>query len=436
MSTAADLTGGHFSDQQVRSIVEATAGINVWEGAIRSGKTIASIIAWLGHLRTMRAAEGEAFIFGRTRDSVDRNIFAPIRTVPLLRALAPPATTHYTSGAPTAQVLGQTVHVLGSNDRQAEEKLRGLTGKSAYADEITVLPAPMFRQATGRLSVDGARLFGTTNPDNPGHWLRTDYLDRHLLPPGVVPDADDRRLDLATWHFELDDNPFVSERYKRDRKAEYTGLWFRRMILGEWVQAEGAIYESWDPTVHVVDELPDIDQVLAAGVDYGTTNPFAAVMICSTRDGRIAVTSEYRHDPKVARQQLTDAEFSAELRTWIDRQPSRPRWVAIDPSAESFHVQCHRDGLRGVVDADNAVLNGIRLVASLLACRRLVVHSSCRGLIGEIPGYAWDDAAAARGEDKPVKINDHSCDALRYGLATTRDAWARAVPLTRWTPAA
>lgn len=433
MTTATDLTGGAFSDQQVRSIVEATARINVWEGAIRSGKTVASIIRWLRHLEQVKSAEGEPFAFGRTRDAIDRNVFAPIRSVPLLRALAPPATTNYTSGAPTARVLGQTVHILGASDRQAEEKLRGLTGKSAYGDELTVLPAPFFRQALGRLSVKGAALFGTTNPDNPGHWLRTEYLDRPRTQGRRAP-RDDAELDLATWHFTIDDNPHLDPAYVRSIKAEYVGLWFRRMILGEWVQAEGAIYESWDPAVHVVDELPDIERVLAAGVDYGTTNAFAAVLLCLTRDGRIVVTSEYRHDPKVARQQLTDSEYSTELRAWLDLAPSPPRWVAIDPSAESFHVQCHRDGLRGVVDADNSVLNGIRLVASLLACRRLIVHSSCRGLIGELPGYAWDDSAAARGEDKPVKVNDHSCDALRYGIATTHAAWARAVPLTRWEP--
>lgn len=424
--SAAELTGGQLSEQQIVSLVEAVAGINVWEGAIRSGKTIASIIAWLRHLHRMRDAEGEAFIFGRTRDSIDRNIFAPIRTVPLLRALAPPAATHYTSGAPTAKVLGQPVHVLGSNDRQAEEKLRGLTGKSAYADEITVLPAPMFRQATGRLSVPGAALYGTTNPDNPGHWLRSEYLDR----PHATGATADGVLDLATWHFELDDNPFVGEKYKRDRKAEYTGLWYRRMILGEWVQAEGAIYEAFDPARHVVDVLPAIDQVLAAGVDYGTTNPFAALVLAITRDGRLAITREYRHDSKAAHRSLTDAEYSAALRAWLvaDEQ-GPPPWVVVDPSAASFAEQLHRDGVRGVRDADNAVADGIRLVASLLALGRLVIHRSCVGLIRELPGYVWDDRAAERGEDKPVKAHDHSLDAARYVILTTHRLWRRAIPL-------
>ena len=432
MPTGVELTGGVFSDQQVISLVEARARVNIWEGAIRSGKTIASIIKWLEHLDATKNAEGEAFIFGRTRDAIDRNVFAPLRSVPLLRALAPPRGTSYTSGAPTARILGQPVHVLGANDKQAEEKLRGLTGRSAYGDELTVLPAPFFRQALGRLSVKDAALFGTTNPDNPGHWLKTEYLDRPRT-QGRRKAADETELDLATWHFTIDDNPHLDPDYVRSIKAEYVGLWYRRMILGEWVQAEGAIYESWDPDTHVVDELPDLDRVIAVGVDYGTTNPFAAVTLALTRDGRLCVTRELRHDPKVARKQRTDAEHSAALREWIeDGDP--PRFVVVDPSAESFQVQVNRDGLRGVHDADNSVLDGIRLVASLLAQRRMIVHRSCRGLITEIPGYAWDDDAAAKGEDKPVKLNDHSLDALRYAVLTTRGVWQRHVPLSMWHP--
>ena len=400
-------------------MIEAQCRICLWEGAIRSGKTIVSLASWLTHLAQTRDVLGEAFVFGRTRDSVARNVFAPLVNVPLLRALAPD--THYTPGAPTAQVIGQTVHVLGASDRQAEEKLRGMTGRSAYGDELTVLPAPFFRQVLGRLSAAGARMYGTTNPDNPGHWLKVDYLDR----------VDE--LDLATWHFTIDDNPHLDPAYVASIKTEYTGLWYRRMILGEWVQAEGAIYEAWDDDLHIVDELPQIDRVLAVGVDYGTTNPFAAVTLALTSDGRLAVTREYRHDSKAARRSLTDAEYSSELRTWL-AAGSEPLLVAVDPSAASFHEQLFRDRVRGVTDADNSVIDGIRLVASLLGTGRLIVHRSCAGLIREFSGYSWDDKAAQKGEDKPIKVNDHSLDALRYAITTSQHMWRRAVPLSRWQP--
>lgn len=412
-----------LSDQQCRSLIEAQARINVWEGAIRSGKTIVSLARWLTHLAQQRSVIGEPFVFGRTRDSIARNVFAPLISVPLLRALAPG--THYAAGAATATVLGQTVHVIGASDRQAEEKLRGMTGKSAYGDELTVLPELFVKQVLGRLSAPGAALFATTNPDNPGHWLKVELLDRA------------GELDLATWHFTIDDNPYLSPEYVASIKAEYTGLWYRRMILGEWVQAEGAIYEAFDPDRHVVDELPDIERVLGVGIDYGTTNPFAAVALAVTRDGRLAVVSEYRHDSKAARRQLTDAEYSGELQAWLDtldddRVGGRPKILAVDPSAASFIEQLHRDRVGAVTDADNAVLDGIRLVASLIASDRIVVHRSCAGLIRELPGYVWDDTAAQKGEDKPVKAHDHSLDALRYAVMTTQAWWRRHVPLARW----
>ncbi|MCO7195401.1 PBSX family phage terminase large subunit [Pseudonocardia sp. McavD-2-B] len=415
----ADLSAGALSDQQVRSIAEAQARVNVWEGSIRSGKTVGSLLRWLMHVAHVRDLPGELFMFGRTRDSIARNVFGPLRDRSLFGPLA--RQVDYTTGAATATILGQTVHVLGANDKQAEEKVRGLTGKGAYGDELTTVPAPFFRQSLGRLSVKGAKLYGTTNPDNPAHWLRQDYL----LDPA---------LDLRSWHFTIDDNPHLDPDYVRNIKAEYKGLWFKRFILGQWVQAEGAIYEMFDEDEHVVDELPAIERVLAAGVDYGTTNPFAALMLATTRDGRLVFTREYRHDPRTARRQLTDAEFSRELRRWLDAEGEarRPKWLAIDPSAESFQLQLHRDQVRGIADADNSVGDGIRLFASLLATRRLIIHKSCRGLIDEIPGYVWDDTAADKGEDRPVKKNDHSCDAARYAISTTRAAWQRSVPITPW----
>lgn len=431
MTGALNITGGALSAQQVRSIAESHARINIWEGSIRSGKTVGSLLRWLMHVAKVRDLPGELFMFGRTRDSVARNVFGPLRDRTLFGPLA--RQIEYTNGAPTASILGQTVHVLGANDKQAEEKVRGLTGKGAYGDEVTTIPEPFFKQSLGRLSVRGAKLFATTNPDNPAHWLRKDYLLRPRRRPGMP--ARDGELDLASWHFTIDDNPHLDPDYIRNIKAEYVGLWYRRFILGDWVQSEGAIYEAFDEHRHVVDTLPPIARTIAAGIDYGTTNPFAAVMLAITVDGRLAVTREWRHDPRTARRQMTDAEFSTAIRKWLV-DGDRPRWLAVDPSAESFQLQMHRDGVKGITDADNAVADGIRLVASLLGTGRLIVHRSCRGLIDELPGYAWDDREAAKGIDKPVKVNDHSVDALRYSIATTHKVWRRFVPLTPFETAA
>ncbi|WP_267244362.1 PBSX family phage terminase large subunit [Streptomyces sp. PR69] len=410
-----------LSHKQITSIVEATARINIWHGAIRSGKTIASLIALLAAIATAPRA-GLILITGRTLDTIGRNIMEPLVDPGLFGPLA--RLVVWTPGAKTATILGRTVHLIGANDRRSEAKIRGATVALVYCDEVSLLPKDFFRQLLGRLSVKDARLLGTTNPDNPGHWLKKEFIDRGS------------ELDLRSWHFNLDDNPSLDPAYVAALKAEYVGLWYRRFILGAWVQSEGAVYEAFDPTTHIVKTLPRIERWLADGIDYGTVNPFADVLLGLGADHRLYVVSEYRHDSRLQRRQMTDAEYSRARRTWLEklRHPHSaqvgvtPEWTVVDPSASSFIEQLHRDGVTGVTYADNAVLDGIRTVSTLLGTGDLLIHVSATGLIDELPGYSWDDTAAEAGEDKPIKEDDHSCDALRYAVRTTESLWRPYIP--------
>ncbi|MGW4602729.1 PBSX family phage terminase large subunit [Streptomyces sp. NPDC004532] len=403
-----------LSAKQVDSIVEARAFQNVWDGSVRSGKTISSLIRWLEFVAD-RPQMGELVMVGRTRDSLARNVFGPLTDPNVFGPLARDIT--YTSGAPTASVLGVTVHALGANDAQAEPKVRGLTCAGAYVDEITTLSKSFYDQLNARCSVDGSAIFGTTNPDNPQHWLRRDYL---LRP---------REQRLKAWHFVMDDNPGLSEEYKARQRAAHTGLFYKRNILGEWVMAEGAIYESYDEARHVVNDLPDIVRWLSLGIDYGTTNAFVALMLGIGADNRLYVTAEYRHDSRQVGRSMTDAEYDTALRDWLAEQPGTPEWVVIDPSAASFIEQLHRTGGLPIVPADNTVRDGIRTVASLLAADRLRIHRSCVGLLEELPGYVWDPKASDRGEDAPLKVADHGPDALRYAIRTTESVWRQYIPM-------
>lgn len=407
----------HLSRKQIISIVEAQEPINVWEGSIRSGKTVASLLRWLMFV-AKPPRTGELFIVGKTRETVARNLFGPLQDPSLFGPLC--KLIKYNSGAPTASILGRTVHVLGANDAKSEPKVRGATVAGAYADEITTLPEPFFNRLVDRCSVPGAKLFGTTNPDNPAHWLRKEWL---LRP---------RETGTRSWHFTMDDNPHLDAAYVARMKRTYTGLWYRRFILGHWVQAEGAIYDMWDEERHVVDILPRIVRWIGQGIDYGTTNPFAALMLGLGEDGRLYFTNEWRYSSKSARRSLTDMEYSRRLRDWnasIVRpheggQPGvRPEWTVVDPSAASFITQLFRDGLTPV-GGDNSVIDGIRLLASLLASGALKVHRSCSGWREEAPGYVWDAKwAAEHGEDRPIKADDHSLDGGRYVVKTTENMW-------------
>lgn len=405
-----------MSNKQQASVLDSTARINVWHGAIRSGKTFASIIAFLIAIVTAPSS-GLIIISGRTLDTIGRNVMEPLTDDGVIGRMIRQH-VKWTAGATTAVILGRTVHLLGANDRQAEGKIRGATVCLAYIDEATLLPADFFKQMLGRMSVKGARLFATTNPDNPAHWLRKEYLQR------------EGELNLRQWQFGLDDNFSLDPDYVRDLKSEYTGLWYRRFILGNWVQSEGAVYEMWDEDTMVVDVLPMVTKWIAVGVDYGTTNPFAALTLGLGADKRLYLAREWRWESKLKKRQLTDVEYSKQLRQFIATHPVpgskltgiRPDWWVLDPSAASFRVQLYEDGITARL-ADNEVKSGINTFGSLLATDRLKVHRSCKGFIDEIPGYSWDEKASGKGQDTPIKADDHSLDGSRYAVFTTRPVW-------------
>lgn len=406
-----------LSAAQEQSIAHAQARINIWEGATRGGKTMSSLLRWLMFVG-FQAPPGELAMFGRTRDTIGRNAILQLQNPDLFGAVA--GQVQYTLGAPLATIMGRRVHIFGANDAQAEAKVRGSTFAGAYGDELTLLPKRFFTQALGRLSIPGAKFFGTTNTDSSSHWLRKDFLLR----------ADQPGMDLRSFHFTLDDNPSLDPTYKAAIRAEYTGLFHRRFILAEWCAAEGAIYDMFDEDRHVVDECPVIKRWLCCAVDYGTTNPFDALLIGVGTDRRLYVVAEWRWDSRQRHRQLTDAEYSMKLREWLRSvlnpgstlRGVTPERIIVDPSAASFRVQLHQDRLTPHL-ADNEVLDGIREVSSLLASGRLLVHRSCEALIGELQGYAWDETAAGKGLDRPLKVDDHSVDALRYGIRTTRQLW-------------
>jgi PBSX family phage terminase large subunit len=403
-----------------------THRFNIFEGSVRSSKTVTSLLPWLDFVR--HGPKGPLLMVGKTGDTLKRNTIDP-----LTEMLGASRCAH-NIGTRELKLPGRTIYLASANDEKAAAKIAGLTLAGAYGDELSTWPASFFRMLGSRLSLPGARMFGTTNPDNPLHWLKAEYLDRakvHLTQSGdVLVSQDPAALDLARLSFILADNPHLPPEYVAALSAEYTGLWHRRYILGEWVIAEGAVYDMFDPAKHVVDICPVIKRWLCCAVDYGTTNPFHAVLIGLGVDRRLYVVAEWRWDSRARHKQLTDAEYSRKLAGWLSsvQHPGSalygvtPERIVVDPSATSFRVQLFQDRMQPVL-ADNEVLDGIRQVSSLLSSGRLLVHKSCTHLIGEMQSYSWDEKAAAKGEDVPVKKNDHGVDGLRYGIKTTGPLW-------------
>lgn len=407
-----------LSEKQERSIAHSTARINLWTGSIRSGKTIASLQRWVDYVRT--APRGGALVVtAKTFDTVSRNVFGPLMDPDIMGPVA--SQVKYTRGSGTATILGRQIEVITANDAKAEARLRGMTCSGAYGDEITLLPEGFFDQLLGRMSVRGAKLFGTSNPDNPTHWLRQRFILRQAELGGSH---------FRHWHFTLDDNPALDPEYVRSIKQEYTGLWYRRFILGEWVLAAGSVFDMFNAEQHVVDEVPLITRWISLGVDYGTVNPFHGVLLGLGVDGCLYLTREYRYDSRAARKQMTNPQYVKAVREWLADVPVPqtalrgvwPERIVIDPSATQLRLQFHGEGIASVL-ADNSVIPGLQTLASLFSIGALKVHRSCRYLIDEIGGYAWDDEAAAKGEDKPIKAADHGIDAMRYAIHSTRSIW-------------
>lgn len=373
-----------LSDKQKESILNCHARLNIWEGSVRSGKTFASIVAFLQAI--ISGPPGQALICGVSREAIQRNVMPDL--CGLLGVQLP------TSKSNQMQILGRTINIVGANDERAQGKIKGATLIYAYCDEITELPESFFTMLLSRLSVAGARLFGTTNPDNPYHWFKVKYLDR-------------TDLDMNRWKFKLPDNPSLPESYVENLKKEYAGLWHKRLIEGEWCLADGTVYDIFDEEEHVIDGPPGVAQSYHVGVDYGTTNPTAFLLVGYNPRlfPNLWVESEYYYDSVKEMARKVDSDYAQDMQDWLPMMP--PEGIYIDPAAASLQEELRRAGVANVLHADNDVINGIQRVTTLLANGTLKICRNCVNTIREIQSYTWDSKASDRGEDKPKKAHDH-----------------------------
>lgn len=384
-----------LSQKQLLSLKESDARINVWEGSVRSGKTYISLWRWLKELTY--GPQGEYCMVSRTYDSFKRNI------LPQLSRMIGTDATYY-SGKREMSIWGKTIFIVGADDERAESKIRGATFSGAYVDEATILPESVFKMLISRCVMGGAKIFATTNPDSPFHWFYRDYLDNNP--------------DVKRWKFTLDDNPQLEEVEKEYLKRQYKGIWHKRFIEGLWVQAEGAIYDFFDTAVHCIDFAPGMPEHYILGVDYGTANPCAFVLLGVNRNRfpNIWVEDEYYYDSRANQRQKTDSEYADDMIKFIQgRQPSH---IYIDPSAASFKLELQRRGVSGVYDAKNEVIDGIRFVSKNITDGTLKITRQCPNVIKEMQSYVWDSKSQKNGVDKPLKESDHALDALRYAMYT------------------
>ncbi|QIK64160.1 PBSX family phage terminase large subunit [Leucobacter viscericola] len=409
-----------MSRAQLLSVADCpNAKIALWSGAVRSGKTFISLFAFL--FAVLRAPKtGVIIIVGRTLDTINGNLFSLLTNPEIFGPLT--KYIKYTPGAKTASILGRTVHLYGANDASSETKIRGLTVSLAYVDEATIIPEGFWNMLVTRLSVDGARLLATTNPGSKSHWLRK----------GWILDAAEKNL--VHFAFTMDDNPSLSESFKNDMKASYAGVFYQRFIQGLWTNAEGAVYPMWNEDKHLIkhEDLPPIKRTLAVGMDYGTTNTTAALLLGLTDEPqpRLVFIDEWHYSSSEHHgETIPDVELSRRFREWLHSKhgPENiyvpyPEFVFLDPSAASMRAQLHSDNLTSWA-ADNTVLDGIANIANLLSQDKLIVTDRCKTFLAEVTEYEWDAKASEEGKDEVVKRDDHAMDAARYAVRSSIGSW-------------
>ncbi len=382
------------SPKQDKSFCEATHRFNIWVGAVRSGKTFSSIHAFINFLKY--GPPGDAMIIGVNRATIHRNVLTTLYKI--LGFPCPSPMSNKTS------LYGRDLYFVGAPDVSAVTTIQGSTLAMAYIDEAVCIPEEFWKMLETRLSIPGARLFATCNPEGPSHWLKKQYIDR--------PDVHD----IITWQFNLDDNPILDEAYKKAIKASFSGVFYQRYILGEWALATGAVFDGWD-SLNVFDKQYPSPTFYCAGLDYGTINPTACHIAAISPKSwpQIRIEKEYYFDSVKHGRSKTDRELAIDIRDFLKYTPITALYV--DPAAASLKLE-----LRGldlpVVDANNDVLFGIKSMTQYITGKNLVIHKDCKMLIEQCQSYAWDPKYAERGEDKPIKKNDHAVDSCRYLIAS------------------
>jgi len=390
------------------------------DGAIRAGKTVALSLSF--GLWAMNMFNNQNFLIcGKTIGALRRNVIKDWKKQMAAQGFSVHdrlsdniITIRYSN-------ISNDFYLFGGSDERSQDLVQGITAAGALLDEVALMPKSFVDQVVGRCSVAGSKFWFNCNPSYPRHWFKTEYIDKLS---DNIEKTDDTDLqsniqlkNILRLQFTMDDNLSLDEKVKERYKSMFTGVFYRRFILGQWCAADGLIYDSFDEQIHTYSEEPKIRGEVRRyiSVDYGTSNPMCFLEILD--DGDIArVNSEYYYSSKEKGRQKTDAEYADDF---VEFAGSRDNvmWVVVDPSAASFKTELQKKGYR-VKDADNSVRDGISKVSTMFALGKLLINKKCKYLISELLGYVWDEKAIEHGEERPVKVADHACDALRYGIST------------------
>lgn len=368
------------------------------DGSIRSGKTVSMALSFV--MWAMEMFEEQNFAMcGKTIGSFRRNVLSVLKL--MLRSRGYKVKDHRADNMVVVQYKGKVnyFYIFGGKDERSQDLIQGITLAGVLFDEVALMPESFVNQATGRCSVDGSKFWFNCNPDGPFHWFKTNWIDKI------------KEKNMLYLHFTMKDNLSLTEKVRKRYEGLYSGVFYRRYILGLWVVAEGIIYDMFSESRHVVESsTAAADAKYYVSCDYGTQN--ATVFLLWQGSGeKWCCIDEYYYSGREEETQKTDNAYADDLARFIsDREIES---IVIDPSAASFITLLKERGFR-VRKARNDVLDGIRYTGTQLNMGNITFLKKCKNTIQEFGSYVWDSKACERGEDKPLKQHDHAMDAVRY----------------------
>ena len=370
----------------------------VCDGAVRSGKTMAMGLGFF--LWAMISFDGQRFgICGKTIQSLRRNVLAEI--LPRLTGLGMTWREKRSENLLIVNFHGREnrFYIFGGRDESSASLIQGITFGGILMDEVALMPQSFVEQACARCSVTGSRLWFNCNPAGPTHWFYRSWIQEAL------------KRNCLRLHFTMEDNPSLSPEIRQRYERLYTGVFYRRYILGQWAQAEGRVYDFFEPGM--VKPVPEgTYQKWYVSCDYGTVNP-TSMGLWGLQNRVWYRVKEFYFNSRQAQHQMTDEEYAAALQKLVGERKLEA--VIVDPSAASFIEVLRRKGWR-VRKADNDVLTGIRMTSDALKEGRIVICEGCNDCIREMDEYVWDLSSGAK--DRVKKEHDHAMDDMRYFVST------------------
>ncbi|MBD8990809.1 MAG: PBSX family phage terminase large subunit [Clostridiales bacterium] len=374
----------------------------VCDGAVRSGKTLAMGLGFF--LWAMSCFRSQKFgVCGKTIGSLRRNVLSEI--LPKLEALGATCQEKRTENLVILKLWGREnrFYTFGGRDESSASLIQGITFAGILLDETALMPRSFVEQACARCSVAGSRLWFNCNPEGPEHWFYKTWI------------LEAEKRNCLRLQFTMEDNPSLTEDIRERYRRLYTGVFYQRYILGQWVQAEGRVYDFFTPDM--LRSAPEGCQDWYISCDYGTVNPTSMGLWGRKGESWYRV-AEFYFDSRREKRQMTDGEYADALEALAGGR--RLRGVIVDPSAASFIEVLRRRGIP-VRKAKNDVLSGIRLTSDCLKSGKLVICDTCPDCIRELGEYLWEPGG---GKDRVRKEHDHAMDDMRYFAATVLGASA------------